>query len=70
MRRYVVVPLLNEELASCAAQNFRRLRELGVTIRKTADLIIGTFCIESGHALLHDDRDFTPMAKHLGLRFA
>jgi hypothetical protein len=40
---------------------------LGVTIRKTADVIIGTWCIENGHALLHDDRDFIPMQTHLGL---
>jgi predicted nucleic acid-binding protein len=39
-----------------------------VTIRKTIDLIIGTFCIERGHTLLHDDRDFEPMIRHLGLR--
>jgi predicted nucleic acid-binding protein len=37
-------------------------------VRKTADLVIGTFCIERGHALLHDDRDFLPMTVHLGLR--
>jgi predicted nucleic acid-binding protein len=41
---------------------------LGVTIRKTADIIIGTFCIERGHVLLHDDRDFAAMEKYLGLR--
>jgi len=34
----------------------------------TADIIIGTFCIARGHSLLHDDRDFVPMAKHLGLK--
>lgn len=32
------------------------------------DMIIGTFCIDGGHELLHDDRDFAPMAEHLGLR--
>jgi predicted nucleic acid-binding protein len=67
LRRYAVVPLLNPELASRAARNYRTLRELGITIRKTADIIIGTFCIEHRHALLHDDRDFAPMEKHLGL---
>ena len=59
--------LLSAGLAPRAARNYRRLRELGVTMRKTADIIIGTFCIEHGHALLHDDRDFEPMQKHLGL---
>ena len=67
LRRYVVAPLLTPELAIRAARNFRRLREVGVTIRKTADLIIGTFCIEYGHRLLHADRDFEPMQRHLGL---
>jgi len=70
LRRYAVVPLLDDELAPRAARNYRTLRDLGVTIRKTADLIIGTYCIERGHALLHDDRDFDPMQQHLGLRVA
>lgn len=67
LRQYAVVPLLGANLASRAARNYRRLRELGITVRKTADIIIGTFCIEHRHALLHDDRDFAPMEKHLGL---
>jgi predicted nucleic acid-binding protein len=70
LRRFAVVPLLNADLAARAARNYRRLREIGITIRKTADLIIGTYCIERGHALLHEDRDFEPMEKHLGLRAA
>ena len=67
LRQYILVPLLDTDLAPRAAWNYRKLRGLGITIRKTADLIIGTFCIEHGHALLHDDRDFVPMAEHLGL---
>ncbi len=67
LRQYAIVPLLGADLASRAARNYRRLRELGITIRKTADIVIGTFCIEHRHALLHDDRDFAPMEKHLGL---
>lgn len=43
---------------------------LGITVRKTADIIIGTYCIERGHALLHDYRDFAPMETHLGLKVA
>lgn len=70
LRRYDVVSLLDDGLAVRAASNYRRLRALGITIRKTADLIIGTFCIEHGHHLLHADRDFDPMAAHLGLRIA
>jgi predicted nucleic acid-binding protein len=68
LRQYVQVPLLSPDLAPKAARNYRRLRELGITIRKTADIIIGTFCIEHRHALLHDDRDFVPMQTHLGLK--
>ena len=68
LRQYVVVPLLNGDLALRAARNYRKLRTLGITIRKTADIIIGTFCIEHRHALLHDDRDFQAMETHLGLK--
>lgn len=68
LRQYIIVPLLDSDLAPKAARNYRRLRELGITVRKTADIIIGTFCIENRYALLHDDRDFFPMQKHLGLK--
>jgi predicted nucleic acid-binding protein len=68
LRLFNIVPMLDETVAIGAARNYRRLRGLGVTIRKTTDLIIGTFCLEYGHALLHRDRDFTPMQRHLGLR--
>ncbi len=70
MRRFPILPLLDDVLAVPAARNFRRLRSLGVTVRKTADIIIGTFCIERGHVLLHDDRDFDPMEHYLGLSVA
>jgi predicted nucleic acid-binding protein len=51
-----------------AARNYRKLRSLGVTVRKTIDTIIATRCILSGLELLHNDRDFEPFATHLGLR--
>ncbi|HSZ92248.1 MAG TPA: PIN domain nuclease [Acetobacteraceae bacterium] len=70
LRRYALVPLLDGDLAPRAACNYRKLRELGIAIRKTADIIIGTFCIERRHLLLHDDRDFAPMEEHLGLMVA
>jgi predicted nucleic acid-binding protein len=63
-----VVELGGQEIAIQAAQNFRVLRRLGVTVRKTIDTVIATRCIESGYELLHDDRDFDAFAKHLGLR--
>lgn len=68
MRRYEQVALSTPELAAIAAANYRFLRSRGITVRKTIDLIIGTFCIERGHALLHSDRDFEPMERLLGLR--
>jgi predicted nucleic acid-binding protein len=67
LRRFDVVPLLDADLARRAARNYRRLRDMGITIRKTNDIIIGTFCIERGCSLLHDDREFTLMEQHLGL---
>jgi len=70
LRQYTLARLLDADLAIHAARNYRTLRGLGVTIRRTADVIIGTFCIEHGHALLHDDRDFAPMQAHLGLKVA
>lgn len=56
------------EIALAAAQNYRLLRRNGVTVRKTIDVFIATFCILGEHGLLHCDRDFDPMAAHLGLR--
>ena len=49
------------------ADNFRALRKKGITIRKTADVIIASFCIENKMPLLFSDRDFIPFVKHLNL---
>lgn len=68
LREFRIERMLDEELAVRAAGHYRALRDRGVTVRKTVDLIIGTFCLERGHVLLHDDRDFDSMAVHLGLR--
>jgi predicted nucleic acid-binding protein len=68
LRKFELLPMLSPELAIAAAKNYRLLRSEGITIRKTIDLIIGTFCIAHGHTLLHDDRDFSPMETHLGLK--
>ena len=51
-----------------SAQNYRLLRKSGVTVRKTIDVIIATFCIIEGLILLHDDRDFEPMESHFPLK--
>jgi predicted nucleic acid-binding protein len=68
LRQFRIERMLDEELAVLGARHYRTLRDKGVTIRKTIDLIIGTFCLARGHFLLHDDHDFDPMAAHLGLR--
>jgi predicted nucleic acid-binding protein len=67
LRRFDIVSMAGEAIAVKAARNFRALRRRGVTIRKTIDLLIGTWCIENGKPLLHNDNDFRPMTKHLGL---
>jgi hypothetical protein len=56
------------QVAVQSAQNYRILRKKGVTVRKTIDVIIGTYCIIEGLPLLHDDRDFEPMVSHLSLK--
>jgi predicted nucleic acid-binding protein len=53
--------MMNQELAVESALNYRKLRKRGFTVRKTIDVMIGTFCIHHGLSLLHDDRDFDPM---------
>ncbi len=63
-----VVDLGGQKIAIQAAKNFRVLRNLGVTVRKTIDTVIATNCIENGYSLLHNDRDFHPFVMHLGLR--
>jgi len=55
------------EMAERAAKNYRTLRARGVTVRKTIDVLIGTFCAEHDFALINHDRDFDLMAKHIGL---
>jgi predicted nucleic acid-binding protein len=62
------VSLGGEELAIRAAQNYRKLRSQGVTVRGTVDVIIATRCIEDGYRLLHSDRDFDAFEARLGLQ--
>ncbi len=64
------VDLVGYDLAVRAAQNYRSLRDRGVTVRKTIDTLIATYCIENGVTLLHADRDFGPFESHLGLKVA
>ncbi|SFM65750.1 hypothetical protein SAMN05421863_10425 [Nitrosomonas communis] len=60
--------MLNMEIAIKSVDNFRYLRKRGITIRKTVDTIIATFCIEEKYPLLFSDRDFLPFAEYLDLR--
>ena len=54
-------------MAEKSAANYRLLRSKGVTVRKTIDVLIGTFCAERGLQLIHHDSDFALMAEHIGL---
>ena len=67
---FELVELVGADIALQAAKNFRILRGLGVTVRKTIDTVIATKCIEAGYPLLYSDRDFDPFAAHLGLQVA
>ncbi|GGE08883.1 ribonuclease VapC [Aureimonas endophytica] len=68
LRRFPVVETMSERVAVEAARIYRALRAEGVTIRKTVDLAIATFCILNGHALLQSDRDFPPIAARFPLQ--
>jgi predicted nucleic acid-binding protein len=62
-----IFEMLGLEIAIKSADNYRFLRKQGITIRKTADVIIATFCIETQNSLLFSDKDFLPFVNHLGL---
>ena len=56
------------DICERAAENYKFLRSAGVTVRKTIDIIIGTFCLENSHEIIHNDSDFKHMEEHLGLK--
>ena len=60
-------PMVGRDIALTSANNYRRLRARGITVRKTIDMLIATFCMENKHILLHSDQDFDSIKKHLGL---
>ena len=62
------VEMLGFVIAEKTAENYNKLRIRGVTVRKSIDMVIGTYCIEHSLRLLHNDRDFLPMEKYLGLK--
>jgi predicted nucleic acid-binding protein len=68
LNEFPILNILGEEMAIKSADNFRFLRKNGITIRKTIDVIIATFCIENNLELLHNDRDFEPFVQFLNLK--
>lgn len=60
-------PMVGREIALASARNYRRLRSKGISVRKTIDMLIATFCVENKCRLLHSDRDFDRIEKELGL---
>lgn len=70
LEELTVLELLGKKMAIKSADNFRKLRKKGITIRKTADVIIASYCIEHSLPLLFSDKDFQPFLEHLGLRNA
>jgi hypothetical protein len=67
MENLEYVPLLNKELAYECSNNYRLLRKKGLTVRKTIDVVIATYCMAHNIPLLHNDRDFDIFEKYLGL---
>ena len=67
LRRFEIAPMVGDANAVAAARNYRSLRRRGITIAKTIDMLIGTWCIENRMPLLHNDSEFRPMVRHLGL---
>jgi predicted nucleic acid-binding protein len=65
---YRVVDVAGDDRVRAAAEHYRFLRSLGVSIRKAVDVLIASFCITERAPLIHDDRDFDPFERHLGLR--
>lgn len=63
-----IYQIVTPELALASADNYRKLRKKGITVRKSVDNWIATFCIENKISLLFSDKDFNPYVEHLGLR--
>jgi predicted nucleic acid-binding protein len=66
--KFQVFTMGGVDLATRAAQNYRTLRARGLTIRRTIDCLIATFCLLNNHSLLHNDRDYDGFELVLGLR--
>ncbi len=70
MTAFTYRDIVGREIALKSAENYHALRKKGLTVRKTNDCLIATFCIEYGHVLLHRDSDFRPFEQMLGLNNA
>lgn len=68
MSRFSILDTGGAVVAAKAAEYHQVLRKRGITVRSGIDCVIATYCIREGHSLLHNDRDFEPFEKHLGLR--
>jgi predicted nucleic acid-binding protein len=66
--KFPVYTLCGKDLALESAANYRLLRKKGLTVRKTMDILIGTFCIHNSVSILHNDKDFDPLVKYLKLK--
>jgi predicted nucleic acid-binding protein len=66
--KFMQASMVSPALAVQSARNYRLLRQKGITIRKTIDSLIATYCVENDHQLLHNDSDFDGYEEHLGLR--
>lgn len=62
--------MLGVDMVGDCSKNYRALRKKGITIRRTTDVIIATFCIKNKFPLLFQDRDFVPFIEHLKLNSA
>lgn len=68
LQQFEIFEAAGFDLAIVSAANYRALRGKGISIRSTIDCLIATFCIQEGHTLLHNDRDYDAFEQHLGLR--
>ncbi len=66
--KFMQVGMVSPVLAVQSARNYRFLRQKGITVRKSIDSLIATYCIENDHELLHNDSDFDGYEEYLGLR--
>lgn len=65
---FAVAQTVNLDTSIAAARNYRLLRQRGITIKSSVDVLIATFCLANGYALLHHDRDYDYFERELGLR--